>query len=608
MLGGSIVSGRAGCRRLAWLALAFVLCATSLPLFAQYRAELVQLPAQGTVGDIKQSAAVQFDPDKRLRPEALIRSDAGFEPYSSDFEETAPPLWLKIRFSAPRDSEGRYVLRVARRFFVDFDVYIPERGGSLRQVGAAFSEAVTAETVGRQYAVDFTVPPGQTQTLLVYVNTLQASLQPLELWVQDRQSFTDAKLNGFVLFGLLCGVLLALIFYNLVLYVNLRQRGHLYYVMAMLSMVLLLGIDSGLLQTYLLPDALQPHVARLYMLFSDATLITIGLFFLAFTNAPRYIPKTTWLIRATLVILGVFALAFVLVPIDHFLFVATLIQPTQLIYQVLLLVAAFMVGRKGATEGYIFLAAWSLFLLSGFSRVFMSLGLLPRVDVLEYMIYFGAVAEATILALGLTWRVRQLYARHARALEEQHKAARLANLDPLTEAYNRRFLQTYLESVMPGPSSDSFDRAVLILDLDNFKETNDEYGHAAGDMVLRELVRRCQRVLREGDVMCRLGGDEFVIVLSDQTDRTGLQVARRVIDRVAAEPFLFDGVEMPVTTSIGVVSSISPKCAVSDILRMADQALYQAKQAGRNRAVLFDPDKATPFRHGPSRVPNRHEA
>src|SRR5699024_10483003 len=101
----------------------------------------------------------------------------------------------------------------------------------------------------------------------------------------------------------------------------------------------------------------------------------------------------------------------------------------------------------------------------------------------------------------------------------------------------------------------------------------------------------------------RLGGDEFVIVLSDQRDRAGLEVARRIIDAVARQPFVFEAAEIPVTTSIGVVSSISPTAGVSDILRMADQALYQAKQAGRNCAVVFDPDQATPFRHGPSRTP-----
>ncbi|NBB93205.1 MAG: diguanylate cyclase [Gammaproteobacteria bacterium] len=602
-----MTSGRDG-RRFAWLSLVLVLLAVALPLQAQHRADLVQLPAQGAVGDIKSSAAVRPDPEGALDPRALIRSDAGFVPYSQALESEAPPMWLKFRFTAPRDAEGQYVLRVARRFFEEFQVHLPQQGGRLASFSAAYDRTVTTQTVGRHYVVDFRVPPGQTQLLLIRVDTVQNSLQPLELWVEDRATFTESRSQAFLVFGLLFGILVALIFHNFVLYLNLRQRGHLYYVMAMGSLLLLLGVDSGLLQTHFLPEALLPQVSRIYLVCYVMMLLTMGLFFLAFVNPQRHAPRLTVAIKGFVWLLAALAVVALLIPMRYLLVVAMITQPIQLVAHATLIAGAIIAARRGATEGVIFLAAWTLFVISGYSRVFISLDWLPRTDFFEYLIYLGAVVEASILALGLTWRVRQLYERHARAIEEQHKAARLANLDPLTDAYNRRFLQTYLESVMPGPNADSFDRAVLILDLDNFKDTNDEYGHAAGDMVLRELVRRCQRVLREGDVMCRLGGDEFVIVVSDQTDHSGLEVARRIIDEVAAESFVFEQAVMPVTTSIGVVSSISPKCAVSDILRMADQALYQAKQAGRNRAVLFDPDKGTPFRHGPSRVPVRQES
>lgn len=589
--------------RLVRVSLALLLIAASASALAQHRAEVIQLPAEGVIGDIKASVAVRPDPGGELDPEELIRSDAGFEPYSPSLENAAPPLWMKLRLAAPRQSDGRYVLQVARRFFEQLDIYVPGPGGVLQRYQAAFDEAVTMQTVGRHYVVEFRLPPGQVQTLLVHVETVQESLQPVEFWIESQETFFVSKADSFLLFGLLFGVLIALIFHNFVLYLNLRQRGHLFYVLAMISLLLLLSVDSGLLQSHLLPQALISQVSRIYLLSYVATMLTMGLFFLAFVNPQRHAPRLTRAIRIGLWLLAGLGGAVLVTPPEYLLAIATILQPVQLIMQGMLLVGAFISGRRGATEGYIFLAAWAIFIFSGFSRVFISLDWLPRTNFLEYLMYFGAVVEASILALGLTWRVRQLYERHARAITEQHKAARLANLDPLTDAYNRRFLQTYLESVMPGAAADTFERAVLILDLDTFKETNDQYGHAAGDMVLRELVRRCRSVLREGDVICRLGGDEFVIVLSDQTDRTGLEVARGIIEKVAERPFLFEGSRMQVTTSIGVVSSISPKCAVSDILRMADQALYQAKQAGRNRAVLFDPDRATPFRKGPSRMP-----
>lgn len=601
------MSGRIGRCWPAWACCLLFLFTASAPLLAQHRAELIQLPAQGVVGDLKQSATVRPDPAGELHPEALLRSDEGFEPYSPDLERNAPPLWLKLRLTAPPQSDGQYVLRVARRFFQAFEVHMPDEDGQLREFRAAYDEAVTMDTVGRQFVSGFTVPPGEIRTLLIRVDTVQDSLQPVELWIESRSTFAASKTNNFLVFGLLFGMLIALIFHNFILYLNLRQRGHLFYVLAMASVLLLLGVDSGLLQNYVLPGFLLAHVAKLYAVFNMLALVTIGLFFLSFVHPHRHAPRLTRAVHIVIGVIALIAIAASILPYDRLPLIITALQPVQLVFQILLIAGAFLSGRRGATEGYIFLAAWLVFIISGFARVFMSLDLVPRTDLFEYLIYFGSVVEASILALGLTWRVRQLYERHARAIEEQHRAARLANLDPLTDAYNRRFLQAYLDGVMPGASADSFDRAVLILDLDHFKETNDEYGHAAGDLVLRKLVRRCRRVLREGDVICRLGGDEFVIVLSDQNDRTGLQVARRIIEEVAERPFLFEGADMPVTTSIGVVSSISPTCSVSDILRMADQALYQAKQAGRNRAVLFDPDRSTPFRRGPSRAPAAYQ-
>lgn len=567
----------------------------------------LDLPASGTVDDLKTLTATRPDPDSALDPAELLASDAGFEPFDPALDESSGPVWLRLELRPSPASSGRYVLRVSRRFFDQFDYYIQAPGQPLQTGTLAFNTAVDAELVGRDYVIDFSAPPGDATTLLILVSTVQQSLQPVELWIQDFESFHAARAETLLVLGLIFGVLLALIFHNFVLYLNLGQRGHLYYVLAMLSLLLLLGADSGLLQNYLLPEFLQPYAIRFYTLFSALMMLTISLFFRYFVHSARYTPRMDRVVRVLIVVLAAGAAAVMLVPGGWFLPLAIGIQQVLVLALFLLLVGAFLAGRRGSTEGYIFLAAWLAFVISGFSRSLMTLDLIPRADFLEYLMYLGAVAEASILALGLAHRVRQLYERHARALEEQHKAARLANLDPLTNVYNRRFLKTYLESVLPGDSGRPFDRAVLILDLDNFKEANDTYGHAAGDEILRELSQRCSDVIRERDVLCRLGGDEFVIVLADQADGDPMEVAERIIAAVGDTPFTFEGQQIEITTSVGVVSFIAPNAAVSEILRMADQALYQAKRAGRNRATRFDPDRDSPFRHGTSLPPHPQE-
>jgi len=559
------------------------------------------LPASGVIADIKTVARYRIDPAGELSPEDLYISDEGFQPFDPILDESAPRLWLKLTLIAPNEGPSDYVLRVSRRFFRHFELYTPNDTGRLMRRSATITGAIDAETVGREYVFPLRMDSGERHTLLIDVETLQHSLQPLAMVIEDGPGFAAKKANAYLLYGLIFGILLALIFHNFALYLNLRQPGHLYYVLAMSCTLLLLGVDSGMLQTFLLPDLLQPWVGRLNALFAVMLVTSIFLFFQAFVDGVRYAPKLTRAIVPFLVLAWVLMLIEFIAPTRAVAF----IQLVMIAVMLLLTVSSFIAARKGSMEGAIFLAAWSIYVINAIVRGMLSFDMSSANPIAEHLMYFAAVVEASILALGLSYRVRVLYERHATALKEQHKAAMLANSDPLTGAYNRRFLQSYLGAALKGGETDRFDRTVLILDLDHFKKANDEFGHAAGDAILRDLVRRCQSRLAEDDVMCRLGGDEFVIITSSQSAQQGMDLAEALIEVFQRQPFVFEGQSMPVTTSIGVVSAVSNQCTVSDVLRMADQALYQAKKAGRNRAVFFDPDQATPFRHGPSMEPAR---
>lgn len=581
-------------RFVLWLGL--ILC--SLPLLAD--SGRVELPARGIVSDLKAQALVLPDPAGQFSAAALMASDPGFKAFDASLDQQAPATWLKFELQAHLDATGPYVLRVSRRFFNRFDLYTELPDGQWLRRSATVNQRVDAETVGREFVFDLPIAAGDTRTVLVHVETYQGSLQPLELWLQDGNSFGRTQANTYLIFGLIFGVLLALIFHNFILYLNLRQPGHLFYVVAMSSMLLLLGVDSGMLQNYLLPESLLSRVGRVNVLFATVMVASHFVFFRVFTEARSFSPRLVAVTTLIVVVSVLLALAQLFLPEAAFAPLAILTQLLNVTIFFLLLVGAWRAGRNGKVEGYIFLLAWGIYVLSALVRTMLTLDVTGRNLVFEYLMYFAAVTEASILALGLAYRVRVLYERHATALREQHTAAMLANTDPLTQAYNRRFLQSYLENLLKERDGGTLDRAVLILDLDNFKQANDTHGHAAGDAVLRELVRRCRAVLDEDEVICRLGGDEFVVVMREREARRGITVANQIIRALASRPFRYEQLDIPVTTSIGVVSCISASSTFSEVLRMADQALYQAKQAGRNQAVLFDPDEATPFRHGPS--------
>lgn len=174
-----------------------------------------------------------------------------------------------------------------------------------------------------------------------------------------------------------------------------------------------------------------------------------------------------------------------------------------------------------------------------------------------------------------------------RLRENYHLSLSLALTDELTGLYNRRFLFAHLDQLCERVAHGGPGAAVLLFDLDHFKEINDTYGHAAGDEVLRQLAARVLRLVRDVDLVARLGGDEFVVVMAETPLSEALAIAERLRLAVANEPFAVKASRDPLrlTISIGVASAAAGHNTSDALLAGADDCLYRAKNAGRNRAI-----------------------
>ncbi|WP_433298302.1 diguanylate cyclase [Actinoplanes sp. CA-030573] len=181
---------------------------------------------------------------------------------------------------------------------------------------------------------------------------------------------------------------------------------------------------------------------------------------------------------------------------------------------------------------------------------------------------------------------------NVRAHEE---AQRLSLTDPLTGLWNYRYLRESLRREVERASRFGRMLAVLVLDLDHFKEVNDTYGHAAGDTVLGEFARRIRVGLREVDVAFRQGGEEFVVLLPETDAFGGAIVAERLgaAVRDRAVPIESRGA-VPITVSIGVAVFPEHGADAQEVLRAADDALYAAKNAGRDTYRLAEPAPDVP--------------
>ncbi|HEY1191059.1 MAG TPA: GGDEF domain-containing protein [Gemmata sp.] len=178
--------------------------------------------------------------------------------------------------------------------------------------------------------------------------------------------------------------------------------------------------------------------------------------------------------------------------------------------------------------------------------------------------------------------------------EYHEEIYRLAIQDGLTRLPNRRALDEFLEREVGRSRRHARPLSVLLLDLDRFKAVNDVHGHLCGDTVLRALADRLRAGVRVEDLCARYGGEEFAVVLVETDHATATEIAERLRAAVAAHPFRFENEELALTVSIGVATTWGDTANTpSELLRVADSRLYQAKRGGRNRVTGNPPAAET---------------
>ena len=160
----------------------------------------------------------------------------------------------------------------------------------------------------------------------------------------------------------------------------------------------------------------------------------------------------------------------------------------------------------------------------------------------------------------------------------------LAIVDPLTKLHNRRYLQSQLSSLLNDEVARGSAASLMVLDLDHFKSINDQHGHDAGDEVLKECAERLRQAVRGIDIVARFGGEEFVIVMPDTEAYSAQRVAERIRSAIEKVPFGISGgqKQLVVTVSIGISTTTGASRSGDELFKLADEALYEAKRAGRN--------------------------
>jgi len=452
---------------------------------------------------------------------------------------------------------------------IDFYVVREQEDTVHQQTGDQFTFE-TRPVEHRFFVFEHDYQPGLSQ---VFIRLATAEPMMVPIFFSTEQQAAKHELNNGYTYGLLYGVVAALLLYNLILYLNLRLQRYFYYVIY-LALFLLTNISyTGHGYMLLWPDS------PLFQRWSNVIFLTIycisGLVFsLSFLHTKMLFPRIYKFVTTSCV--TIFAAAIVLIFLDMqgkaiglgILFVTFFTSTT-----LMLAIISLRTGRREIT--YFLLA--SIASMAGASITAMTpWGILPYNDLTFRATEIGIVIDVILLSIALAEQFRI-------AQDGKLNAEKLSRIDPLTAIYNRRAFTETASSIWHGAKRHDTPLSVMLLDLDHFKNINDTYGHMHGDKVLIQTAETIQELVRDSDIVARWGGEEFIILLPETNIKQATILAERVRQKIETLPITFNSTELFFTTSIGVAENTVDTPSIEAVIDQADKYLYQAKHTGRNK-------------------------
>jgi diguanylate cyclase (GGDEF)-like protein len=212
------------------------------------------------------------------------------------------------------------------------------------------------------------------------------------------------------------------------------------------------------------------------------------------------------------------------------------------------------------------------------------LGATNRTRVNEVPVTEGVLADGDHITLGES--ILKFISHSSVEARYHEEVYQLATHDALTELYNRRHFVELVDKEIARAQRHGRPLVMCIIDVDLFKPVNDQYGHSAGDGVLRQLAALVRRFVRGEDVAARIGGEEFAVLLPESDLAAAHMFAERLREEVASEVFMLGGEPKRITISIGIAALAEGRADRGALMKAADEALYRAKDEGRNRVCV----------------------
>lgn len=560
------------------------------------------------------SAEYIEDPQGRLTVDNVRQPATQWQPngdsaFNQGYSMSVWWLHLQVRNATDLPAERYLELSYAVLDYVDVYVY-------------AGAEQVKSFQLGDLYPYDerpvdnrfFVVPlqwqPGQTLDIYYRIKTSSAVQAPLTLW--ERDAFVSFENNSNIAQGLYYGAMAVIAVYNLLIFLVLLERAYLFYVGFVVSLPMFMAAISGQGFRYLWPDSVAWNDHSIPLFLASAFMFS-ALFARRFLQVGKW---SGWADKVLLTVIIAAATCAGLSFVAPYYISIHLLVPLGLFACIFDMVVGTMAWRQKVASARYYLIAWGMFLAGGVLFALNKLGVLPANFLTEYSMQIGSLLEAVLLSFAMAERINverklrfeaqdaalQVTRRLNEELEQRvqertheleklnHRLEELSNTDQLTGLKNRRYLETALAEEWERGRRYQRPLSVLMLDVDFFKRVNDQYGHPAGDACLKQVAQRIKNCVRwPSDQVSRYGGEEFCMLLPETDSESAMVVAERV--RAGVEAMLIvagEKLTFNVTVSVGLYSEVpTEQGSVEQMLKRADLALYQSKEAGRNRITRY---------------------
>ncbi|WP_296270032.1 diguanylate cyclase [Pseudomonas sp. UBA6323] len=542
------------------------------------------------------------DPQGTLSLDDVRAADAPFESSLKrrdlSFGYVPGVIWLRLALQSDAQQTRAWRLELNYASLDEVRLYDVGADG-VRESRSGDTVPYAERAVGHRYPVfEITLQPGELRTLYLRVDsrgsmTLSGALMPAREFEQHSQ-------NGYLVHAIYFGVLIALGLYNLLLFLALRERPFLNYVLFMCAFALSVLSLNGLGAQYLWSDAAPWSNRMLPVSLTSAALLSV-IFARSFLDTRQWLPRWDRGLLILCIAIGAAVVATLLLPVQRAL---QLMSLTGLVATLTLLVTSFVCVGYRVPGARLFALAWLMLLTGAVLLALRNFALIPSNFLTLYAMQIGSGLEMILLSFALAARFNELKRQREAALQlnEQVLAKRvtertvaleqanqrlseLALQDPLTSLANRTALQQHLDQALARSLRRDELLAVMLIDLDGFKPINDQHGHGFGDRVLAEIARRLRQYIRDADLPARLGGDEFVVICENvQSAEDAQDLAKRLLEGLDTPMYLEDRA-VRVGASIGIALTRGGDDATT-LIRLADAAMYRAKAEGRNRVQL----------------------